>query len=78
MQQLLGVNGIATLHGQQHMQARKMITAPLSPKGVLVYIPRMVELAEKLCATWADAKHVKGFDSMKVYAFQVQSSSICT
>ena len=59
------------MHGQQHMQARKMVTPAFAPKTALAYIPRTVELAESFCAEWADARTVQGFDGMKNFTFQV-------
>lgn len=48
-----------------------MISAALTPKASVAYIPRIVQLAQSLCAEWAVAQHVKAFDSMKTFAFQV-------
>ncbi len=59
------------MHGQQHLQARKMVAPAFAPKTALAYIPRTVELAESFCAEWADARTVQGFDGMKNFTFQV-------
>ena len=71
IRQLLGAHGVATMHGQQHLQARKMVAPAFAPKTALAYIPRTVELAENFCAEWADARTIQGFDSMKNFTFQV-------
>ena len=71
IRQLLGPHSIATMHGQQHLQARKMVTPSFAPKAALAYIPCTVELAESFCAEWAAARTVQGFDGMKNFTFQV-------
>lgn len=35
------------------------------------YVPRTVEIAQALCAEWAQAGHIKGSDEMKAFTFQV-------
>ncbi|DBA99082.1 hypothetical protein WJX77_010814 [Trebouxia sp. C0004] len=76
IRQLLGPHGIATMHGQQHLQARKMVAPAFAPKTALAYIPRTVELAESFCAEWADARTVQGFDGMKNFTFQVATELV--
>lgn len=68
---LLGDKALAMLNGDYHKQVRKTLAPAFTPKANQQYIPRIVEIAEELCAEWADAKHVKGEDVVKAYTYQV-------
>ena len=68
---LVGKKAVTNAVGAYHTQIRKIISPAFTPKVSQQYVPRMVEIAEDLCAEWATAKHVKGEDTMKAYTFQV-------
>ena len=68
---LLGRKAVTNAVGAYHTQIRKILSPAFTPKASQQYIPRMVEIAEELCAEWAATKHVKGEDTMKAYTFQV-------
>ena len=71
----LGQKSIVTLHGQHHQQMRKTITPHFTPKAVAAYTPRLVEVAQQVCAELADAMEPKGEDGMKKFAFKVGRSA---
>ena len=51
-----------------------MMLPAFSPKAGVAYIPRTVEIAQNLCAEWAEAHNIKSFYNMKAFTFQVQSA----
>ena len=69
--QLLGAKSLPLLHGEQHRRVRKTMVPAFGPKVGVAYIPPIVDLAQRLCAEWAEAGHIKGVDSMKAFTFQV-------
>lgn len=68
---LVGRKGLSNATGAHHMQMRKVVTPAFTPRVSQQYVPRILEIAEELCAEWAEAKYTKGEDCMKAYTFQV-------
>ena len=75
IRELLGPKSIVTIHGQHHQQLRKAVTPHFTPKAVAAYTPRLVEVAQEVCAELAHAKEPKGEDGMKKFAFKVMRSN---
>ena len=71
IQRLMGDKTIALISHQRHLDVRKMLLPAFAPKTLLQYIPRITEIAEELCAKWANAKEVKGEHAMKAYTSKV-------
>ena len=71
IKKLVGRKAVSNVVGSHHIQVRKIILPAFTPKVSQQYIPRLVEIAEELCAEWAAVKMVKGEDCMKAFTFQV-------
>ena len=76
IRELLGHKAVVTLHGHHHQQLRKTINPHFTPKAVAAYTPRLVEVAQEVCAELAGAKEPKGEDGMKKFAFKVVRSPL--
>ena len=68
---LVGKKSVSNSAGVHHMHMRKVVNPAFTPKVSQQYVPRILEIAEELCAEWAEAKYTKGEDCMKAYTFQV-------
>ena len=68
---LVGKKSVSNSAGVHHMHMRKVVNPAFTPKVSQQYVPRILEIAQELCAEWAEAKYMKGEDCMKAYTFQV-------
>lgn len=71
IQQLMGAKALSVLHGEQHAKVRKSMMPAFGPKACAEYIPRMVEMAQSLCAEWVQTRNIKAFYKMKAFTFRV-------
>lgn len=71
----MGRKALCTAHGKRHFQLRKAMGPAFAPEAVSLYVPRMVEIAEMLCAKWAEAGPLKGQAAFKDFTFQVTHPS---
>ena len=67
----MGIQALCTAHGKRHFQLRKAMGPAFSAEAVVLYVPRMVQIAEALCAKWASVPQLKGQAAFKDYTFQV-------
>lgn len=56
MVELLGPSNMATLHGKEHSQRRKLFAPIFTPRNVAAMGPTVGELAKEIVASWANAK----------------------
>ena len=69
--QLIGAKAVAMLHGEEHAKVRKMMMPAFSPKACAAHIPRIVELAQSLCAECTETRNFKAFYKIKAFTFRV-------
>lgn len=67
----MGPKTIALITYQRHLEVRKMLLPAFAPKTMLQYIPRITEIAEEFCESWAASQQLKGEQAMKAYTGKV-------
>ena len=72
----MGPKTIALITHNQHLDVRKMLLPAFSPKTILQYIPRKAEIAEQMCAEWAQRGQLKGEHAMKAFTGKVRLSKL--
>ena len=73
---LMGMKTFALIKHNQHLDVRKMLLPAFSPKTILQYIPRKAEIAEQMCAEWAQQAQLKGEHAMKAFTGKVRPLAI--